>query len=159
MNARRLFAAVTMVLLLVGWGGQASAGIKKIPPDPKAVKLVAQLLKALTIADEGKRLAAVLPLVHKSLRTADGKDLDRSVKQFSYKKACTGAQHYGYPPEIKEVHQGNVLTVGFKATAERGRKDKYFVPKKAGVAGRAAPVIIFWPEGGGAPRVLDFGSL
>lgn len=159
MNARRVLTALVVAAVLVGWGGQASAAIKKIPADPKAVKLVGQVLKALATADAGKRLAAVLPLVHKSLRTADGKDLARTVKDYSYKKATTGAQHYIYPPEIFEVHQGNTVTVGFKETAERGRKDKYFVKKKAGVAGRPAPIIIFWPEGGGAPRVLDFGSL
>lgn len=100
-----------------------------------------------------------MPLVHKTLLSGDGKDLAATIKPYSYKKAVTGAPFYKLPIEITEVHKGNVTTVGFKETAEKGRKDKYFVAKKDAAAGRPAPIIVFWPEDGSEPKVIDMGSL
>jgi hypothetical protein len=157
---KRLGIGLTLlVAALLVWGALSAWAIEKIDPDPKGVELVNKLMKALTNADETKRLQEVLPLVHKSLKSKDGKDLDRTVKDFSYKKACTGAGNYKIPVEIHEVHKGTEMTIGFKETAETGRKDKYFVKKKDGVAGMPAPIIVFWPKGGGAPLVVDMGSL
>lgn len=133
--------------------------IEKIDPDPKGVELCEKFLRACQIEDPQARLQAVLPLLHRSLLTNDGKDLAPSVKDFSYKKACSGARFYALPVEIYEVHQGKVTQVGFKETAEAGRTDKYFVSKKAGVSGRPAPLHVFWPEGGGEPRLINVGSL
>ncbi len=154
----RHFLALALVPLLLSLAGPARA-IEKIPPDPKAVTLVNALLSALSLPDEAARLKAVLPLVHKSLKTADGADLDANIKRFSYAKASAGAGRYAQPAVIHEVHKGNTLTVGFKETAEKGRKDKYFVKKKEGSTGMPAPIVVFWPEGGGEPVVLDMGSL
>jgi hypothetical protein len=151
----------TVLLALTGCclAPAALAQIQKIEPDPKAVKLCTDLLAALTLEGEAARLKAVLPLLHKSLLTADGKDLDPMVRNFSYKKAVTGAPLYKQPADIFEVHKGNDSTVGFGATAERGRTDKYFVNKKDGQPGRPAPLHVFWPNGGGEPKLVNIGSL
>ena len=133
--------------------------IEKIQADSKAVQLCENFLKACQLDDPQDRLQAVLPLLHKSMLTRDGKDLDRNVKEFSYKKACGAAKLYAVPVEIYEVHKGNVTTVGFRETAERGRTDKYFVSKKPGVQGRPAPLHVFWPEDGGEPKLINVGSL
>lgn len=135
-----------------------SFAIQKISPDPAAVEVLNQLLQGLLLADPNARLQAVLPLVHKSMLTPDGKDLDRNTKEFSYKKAAQGAQFYALPVEIYEVHQGNVTTIGFKETAETGRTDKYFLAKKSGIPGRPAPIHIFW-DTQGKPKVVNMGSL
>ena len=137
----------------------AVAAIEKIEPDAKGVKLCSEFLAAISHKQEADRLKAVAPLLHKSMLTPDGKDLDRNTKEFSYKKACQNAQFYAQPAEIFEVHKGNVVTVGFRETAERGRTDKYFVKKKEGAAGRPAPLHVFWPENGGEPRLVNIGSL
>jgi len=138
---------------------QAQAGIVKIDPDAKAVEVINQTLTALETPNETTRIQMLEKLLHKSMLGPGGKGLDPSVQRFSYKKAVQNAQFYKNPVEIYEVHQGNVSTVGFKTTAEKGRRDKYFIQKKEGVAGRPAPVHIFWPDNGSAPKVLDFGSL
>jgi len=52
-----------------------------------------------------------------------------------------------------------VTQVGFRETAESGRTDKYFVTKKAGVPGLPAPLHVFWPSDGGAPKLINIGSL
>ena len=135
------------------------AAIEKIKPDSKGTELVNNLVKALSIEDPDERLQAVIPLVHKSLLTSNGQDLDRNVKDFSYKKAYNNVKFYQYPVSIYEVHKGNVLTIGFRETAERGRIDKYFINKKPGVNGRPAPIHVFWPEDGGAPSIVNMGSL
>lgn len=138
---------------------QALWAIEKIDPDPKASALCESFLKACQIEDPQARLAAIIPLVHKSMLTRDGKDLDRNTKDFSYKKACGAAKLYALPVQISEVHKGNVTTIGFKETAETGRTDKYFVAKKDGVQGRPAPLHVFWPQNGGEPKLVNFGSL
>jgi hypothetical protein len=133
--------------------------IEKIKPDGQAVKLVNRLLKALSIEDYDQRVKAVLPLVHKSLKTSDGRGLDGNIERFSFKKAYQNVKFYRIPISIYEVHKGRPVTIGFRETAERGRKDKYFVNKKDGVAGRPAPITVFWPEKGGKPTIVGMGSL
>lgn len=133
--------------------------IEKIKPDPKGTELVNNLLKALSIEDPEERLQAVIPLVHKSLLTSDGKDLSRDTKDFSYKKAYNNVKFYQIPVSIKEVHKGRVMEIGFRETGERGRTDKYFVNKRPGVAGYPAPIHVFWPQDGGSPKVVNMGSL
>jgi hypothetical protein len=148
-----------LVLILLATVSLPSFAVDKIPADPRATQLVNELLVALSIPDADARLQAVLPLVHKSLKTSDGRDLVRSIKDYSYRRACSGVAFYAIPVQIYEVHRGNVVTVGFRETAETGRRDKYFVNKKDGQAGRPAPIHVFVPSDGGAPTIIDFGSL
>lgn len=145
--------------LVTFFGLGAAQAIEKIPAEQKGVEVVNALLKALTIEDEAARVKAVLPLVHKSLKSSDGADLTATIRRYSFKKASDAAKLYASPAAIFEVHKGRTVTIGFKETAERGRTDKYFVKKKEGVAGRPAPIHVFWPEGGGAPTIVNFGSL
>ncbi len=133
--------------------------IEKIKPHKKGVALVNKLLKALSNKSADARLKAILPLMHKSTKRSGGDDLKRTVKNYSYKKATQNVKFYAMPAKITEVHKGRTVTVGYRDTAERGRRDKYFVGKKKGVAGRPAPIHVFWPQKGGAPRILDIGSL
>jgi len=133
--------------------------VEKIEADPKGVKLCSDFLAALAIADEAKRIAAAIPLLHKTLLTEDGKDLTEDVKRFSFKKASDNAKHYKQPAEVTVVHKGMDQTVGAGKQAEKGRADKYFVAKKEGVAGRPAPLHVFWPADGGAPKLINIGSL
>lgn len=133
--------------------------IEKVSPDPRGTELCTKFLEALLIPDPDARLKAVLPLLHASMKTSDGKDLEPNVKGFSYKKACSGAQFYQVPAVITEVHKGRDTTIGFGPTAQAGRTDKYFVAKKDGVAGRPAPLHVFFPADGGAPTLVNIGSL
>ena len=153
---RRTFVSLAAVLVTLFVSMPASA-IEKIDPNPAAVKLITKFIKAAQIKDSKARLAAILPMLHKSMKTKDGKDLPGNVKNYSYKKACDNAKFY--QTTIFEVHKGRTVTVGFKETAEKGRKDKYFVNKKDGVAGRPAPLHVFFPASGGAPTLINIGSL
>ena len=125
----------------------------------QAVAMLNQFIKALMLDDSQERLRAVLPFVHKSMLSPDGNDLDRTVKEFSYKRAVQNVKFYQVPVKITRVAMGNVRTIGFKSTAERGRVDRYFVAKRSGVAGLPAPIHIFFPENGGVPKIINMGSL
>jgi hypothetical protein len=155
---KKFIVPLLITLMFVSLLSQVIA-IEKIKPDPKAIDLLNKLLAALSIEDPDARLQAVIPLVHKSMLTADGKDLDSDTKQFSYKKAYQNVGCYKQPVEISQVHKGNTYTIGWEETAETGRTDKYFVKKKDGVNGMPAPIHVFWPENGGDPKIVNMGSL
>jgi hypothetical protein len=148
-----------IVLLILAASAMPSQAAEKIPPDERAVKLLNDFMAALAIPDSEAREQAVVPLVHKSLLTADGKRLDDNTRPFSYKKACQNAKFYQHPVKIKYVLKGGVYTIGFGDTAERGRTDRYFLEKKEGVAGMPAPILVFWPDSGGDPKITNMGSL
>ncbi|MFH0818754.1 MAG: hypothetical protein V1898_02045 [Patescibacteria group bacterium] len=135
--------------------------VTKISADPRAVNVINNFLLALTISNEAERIAAIIPLVHKSLLISNGQvtDLAREIKDFMYKKAVQNVKFYEYPSNVSQVQQGQAITIGFKETAETGRQDKYFINKKTGVAGLPAPIIIFWPADGSGPKIVNFGSL
>jgi len=152
-------AAVLAAALLLCAAGTAQAQIKKVKPNPQAVELVNKFMAAITIEDEDQRLEAVLPLVHKSIKDPDGSDLDGATKPFQYKKAWQNARHYAMPVEISEVHDVGKRNVGYEETADSGRIEKYFAKKKKGVGGVPAPLLVFWPDDGGAPTILYMGNL
>lgn len=134
-------------------------GVTKIAPDARGAALVDALLRALATADENARLAAVLPLVHPSLRSEDGRDLSRNVKPFSYRKASDNVRFYAVPVVLTEVHLGEALQLGIGAQGEPGRIDKYFVAKLPGVPGLPAPIHVFFPASGAPPTIVNMGSL
>ena len=155
---RRQFAQLVS-LACIGLMNSKAQAIETIDPDPAAVNLCSQLLESLQIGDYDARIKAVLPLVHASLRNRQGTDLDRNVKEFSFKKASGAAKLYGPPAQVTEVHKGRESTIGFRETAERGRTDKYFVAKLDPANGRPAPLHVFWPSNGGKPSIVNMGSL
>jgi hypothetical protein len=156
-TVRRL--SIFVALAVLAYGAVVQAAPKKVAPDPKGVQVVNELLAALAQTDDKARLEAVLPVMHKSMLTSDGKDLAPNVKNYSYKKACQNVQFYAQPAAIGEVHELSEQTVGFRETAERGIVFKYFVKKKEGVAGMPAPIHVLFPSDGGTPKCINIGSL
>ena len=155
---RNFIKCILVAIIAVALAGQAVA-IEKVSPDPRGLKVVNQLLDALAKEDPAERLAAVIPLVQASLLNNAGDDLEQGVKRYSYKKAWQNVKFYKRPASIYEVHRGRNVTVGYGKTAQRGRVDKYFVNKRAGIAGRPAPIAVFFPADGGEPRIYGMGSL
>ncbi len=135
-----------------------SSQVNKIPPDPKVVALVQKFITALTIADEKQRLDAVVPLLHKSLLTKDGKDIVTNEKQFQYKRAGNMVKLYENPIVVTAADKGPPRTIGSGAAAEKGRVDKYFIKKKPDVNGMPAPIQVFLPDQG-EPSIFYMGSM
>ena len=131
------------------------------PVDPRAEKLLNDFLSALTgnKDDMNAAVKAALPHLHKSLLGPGGTDVTQDLRNFSFKKAWQNAQFYAQPVKITRVRKTGTTGIGFRETAEKGRVIDYFVGKKDGVAGMPAPVKIFFPEDGSAPKISYVGSL
>jgi hypothetical protein len=128
-------------------------------PDPAAVKLVDDFMTALRIAGDEESAKATLPLVHKSLLNPAKDDLSQDLRRFSFKKAHDNAKFYAAPVKVTRVRSTGITAIGFKQTAEAGSVVDYFIAKKDGVSGMPAPVRIFFPKDGGAPKIAYMGSL
>ncbi len=134
------------------------------PPASGSDAAAEQLLSATLAAlqqnrDEEAAVLAIVPYLHRSLLDASGAQLTTDVRQFSFKKAFGAAPLYGVPVKVTRSRPSNVTAIGFGPTAERGRSVDYFVAKRDGQPGMPAPVTVFFPESGGAPKVSYLGSL
>lgn len=128
--------------------------------DPRAEKLLNDFLGALTSSpDMDAAVKAALPHLHKSLLAPGGGDVSADLRRFSFKKAWENAKFYAQPVKITRVRRTGTSAIGFRETAEKGKVTDYFVAKKDGVNGMPAPVKIFFPEGGGEPKISYVGSL
>lgn len=131
------------------------------PADARAEKLLNDLLTALSAspADMDAAIKAALPHLHKSLLAPGGGDVSADLRRFSFKKAWENARSYAQPVKITRIRKTSTSAIGFGATAEKGKVTDYFVAKRDGVGGMPAPVKIFFPEGGGPPKISYVGSL
>ncbi|MBK6461410.1 MAG: hypothetical protein IPF92_10415 [Myxococcales bacterium] len=131
--------------------------------DPREADVPALLGATLTVLqkyrDEEAAAAAIVPYLHKSLLDASGARLTTDVRSFSFKKAHGSAGLYSVPVTITRVRPSAVTAIGFGPTGEQGRSIDYFVAKRPGVNGMPAPVTVFFPAGGGPPKVAYLGSL
>ena len=124
--------------------------------DGAAVSLLNNLLKALQSGDAAARVQASLPLLHRTLLSADGRDLEASVKA-QFKKASQNAGNYAQPVQVTRVQAKGAITLGEGTdNPEKGRVEQYFITKKG--SGPTAPVTIFFPDNG-APKIYYMGSL
>ena len=125
--------------------------------DAKGQKLAEDFLRALQ-KPEAERLRAALPLLHRSQLTADGKDIDPSVK-VAWKKAIANADAYLLPVKVTRVRPKGNLTIGEGSdNVERGRVDDYLLAKKPDSGGLPGSVTIFFPEKGD-PKIYYMGGL
>ena len=125
--------------------------------DAKGQKLAEDFLRALQ-KPEAERLKSALPFLHRSQLTADGKDIDPSVK-IAWKKAIANADAYLLPVKVTRVRPKGNLTIGEGSdSVERGRVDDYFLAKKPDSGGLPGSVTIFFPENG-EPKIYYMGGL
>jgi hypothetical protein len=100
-----------------------------------------------------------LQVIHKSDFNNSGEALKSDRLQFSFKKAWQNAKFYQNPIKITRVQKTNLSGIGFKDTAENGTSYKVWVGKKKGANGMPALIYVFFPAGGGEPKIHDYGSL
>lgn len=113
----------------------------------------------LSLASASFSHKGALPYLHKSLLAPGGGDVSGDLRRFSFKKAWENAKFYAQPVKITRIRRTGISAIGFRETAEKGKVSDYFVAKKEGVSGMPAPVKIFFPEGGGEPKISYVGSL
>lgn len=127
--------------------------------DKKAEALLNQFLPALQTADFEASIKAALPLLHKSMLNDGGNDITADLRRFGFKKAHENANGYANPVKISRVRDTSTAAIGFGPTAEAGLVVDYFIDKKEGTGGMPAPVKVFFPSDGGAPKISYIGSL
>lgn len=131
------------------------------PVDARAEKLLNDFLAALTSHQDNMDAAvkAALPHLHKTLLASGGNDVTNDLRNFSFKKAWSNAKFYAQPVKITRIRKTGTTAIGFRETAEKGKVMDYFVAKADGVNGMPAPVKVFFPDGGGEPKISYVGSL
>jgi hypothetical protein len=162
-TSRRRFvaslAAAALACTCLATATHAAEAADDPPPDPAAVQLLNDFMQALSVSDEDASAKATMKHVHKSLLNPAGDDLSSDLRRFSFKKAHDNAKFYASPVKITRIRKTGISAIGFKQTAEAGRVDDYFLAKKEGVNGMPAPVRVFFPKSGGAPKIAYMGSL
>lgn len=129
--------------------------------DPRAEELLNKFMGALqdNSGDMNAAAVAAKPFLHKSLYSKDGTSLSPDLMRFSFKKAWEGSKFYSVPVKITRIRPTNVSAIGFRETAEAGKVVDYFIAKRPGIAGLPAPVKVFFPAGGGEPKISYIGSI
>lgn len=126
--------------------------------DAAGALVIAKLVQALQIEDEAARVQACLPLLHRSLLSEDGTDIDLSVKKVAWKKASTNAASLETPVKVVRVRSKGNLTIGEGSrNVEQGRVDDYFLGRSNKEA-LPARLTLFFPKDG-EPKVYDLSGI
>lgn len=129
-----------------------------VQADAEGAKLIEKFVSALKIGGDEARLKACLPLLHRSLLSPDGDDLDPSVKKVAWKKASANAGGLESPVRVVRVRSKGNLTIGEGSRkVERGRVDDYFLAR-ADQDALPARVTIFFPQDG-EPKIYDLSGI
>ncbi len=159
MNKKISVLLIALTLSLITGLFSLSHAQEEITANPKAVELLNKFLTALSTPNFEESAKACVPFLHKTLLNSEGTNISTSLRDFSFKKAHTAANHYVNPVKVTRVRKTNQTQVGFGASAEAGEVDDYFIAKKEGDVGLPAPVKVFFPANGGEPSILYIGSL
>lgn len=127
--------------------------------DQQALMLLNNVFQALQISDFDQSVQASLPYLHRSLLNESGTDITADLRRFGFKKAHEGIAHYAFPVQVKRVRKTGLSAVGFGSTAEEGDVYDYFVEKNTHSSGQPAPVKVFFPKSGQAPKIYYLGSI
>jgi hypothetical protein len=129
--------------------------------DKAGIDVLNTFMKAI-MDNQGDEIAAAraaLPVIHKSEYDDAGSCLKKDRLDYSFKKAWQNAKFYKTPVVITRVQKQNLTAIGFGATAEKGTAYKVWIAKNDGVAGLPAPLNVFFPADGSAPKIYYYGSL
>lgn len=123
-----------------------------------AIYLINEFLFILQNNSFNDAVKKSLPLMHKSLLTANQKDLDEDTKRFSFKKAHERASYYNFPIAVTRVDKLKTTEIGHGNSYEKGVEYKIWIAKKES-KGYPAPIVIFFKEGSDNPKISYVGSI
>ncbi len=153
MKWMRLGLMIMMVMVPMHAEGEASSA--KL----QAVKVMNHFIHILQRKTFEEAAKKVVPLIHKSLLTHNGKSLDDDTYGYSFKKAYMNAKNYKYPIKVTRVQKLRTTGVGYGDTYQKGIEYKFWIAKKQGTAGLPAPLVLFFPKGQKMPKLTYIGSL
>ncbi len=125
----------------------------------KALELLNPFVEALLIPDATASAQALLPLLHSSLKSSDGKSLTSLVEQFSFQKARKDVGFYKSPVEIARENKLNQSSINLGSAPETGALVDYYIARKDPKTGLPAPVRIFFPADGSKAVITYIGNL
>lgn len=142
---------------LMAQDGEPAPG-EAVKTDAAGARAMGKLVQALQIEDEAARVRACLPLLHRSLLSADGTDIDPSVKKVAWKKAAANASGLELPIKVVRVRSKGNLTIGEGSKrVEQGRVDDYFLARSDKEL-LPARVTLFFPKDG-EPKIYDLSGI
>lgn len=127
--------------------------------EKRARGLINDFVKALLIRDVDRSSKQVRKYVHHTLLSADGTDLSRNVKSYSFLKAYRNAHVYEYPVKIVRQAQTKITAIGYGKEAEAGEVHIFYIKPKKVFNQMPAPVHVFFPRDGGKPKIVNMGGL
>jgi hypothetical protein len=145
---------VLLVTVSVTYAGDKGSIYKQ-----NALKVMNTFMYTLQHNDFEKSSQKIVPLMHKSLLTRNGKSLDDDTYRYSFKKAHMNAKNYKYPIKVTRVQKLRTSGVGYGDTYQKGIEYKFWIAKKQSIAGLPAPLVLFFPKGEKIPKLSYIGSL
>ena len=138
---------------------RAQGGSEQARTEARGVELAGRFVQALRLGDDAARVKAALPLLHRSLLTPEGDDIDPSVKRAAWRKASANAESVALPIKVTRVRAKGNLTIGEGSeSVERGRVEDYFLARAEGNSGLPARITIFFPQQGD-PKIYDMSGI
>jgi len=127
--------------------------------EKEAIFVLNEFIKTLQNNNFKESAYMSVPLIHKSLLTQDGRELDGDTMRFSFKKAYTNAKNYAYPVKITRIDRLKTTEIGHGNTHEVGVEFKFWIAKK-NRNGYSAPLVLFFKQNGSnEPKLSYVGSL
>jgi len=129
--------------------------MEKVMVNAQIRGFLSSVLQILLLEDEAQSAASLVPFLHKSLLSQDGKTLNASVRDFGFKKDRGNAVFYKVPVDVvktEKVQEG--------LNGEEGTVWKYFIARKDENTGMPAPMKIFVPKDTSEqPKICYLGNL
>ena len=144
------------IMMVMTW---VSAEEQKSFYEEKAVTVMNQFIVIVQKESFENAAKKVVPLIHKSLLTSNGKSLDDDTYRFSFKKAYNNAKNYIYPIKITRIQKLKTTEIGYGKRYQKGIEYKFWIAKKEGVSGLPAPLVLFFPENTELAKLSYIGSL
>ena len=138
-----------------------SLNANEMPSDlqDRAVSVLNNFINILHNNSFDKSAVLIVPLVHKSLLGRQNRKLNRDTYRFSFKKAHTHAKNYAYPVVVTRVQKLKTTGIGYGDKYGKGVEYKIWIDKKSTSLGRPAPIVLFFLNGEGKPKLSYIGSL
>ena len=138
-----------------------SLNADEMPTDmrEKAVNMLNKFINILHNNSFEKSAKLIVPLVHKTLLDRQNSQLNRDVFRFSFKKAYTHSRNYAYPVVVTRIQKLKTTGVGYGKKYEKGVEYKIWIDKKSSNLGMPAPIVLFFLNGEGEPKLSYIGSL
>lgn len=130
------------------------------PADDAGVEVINAFLEALRHPDADASAQVVLTLVHSSLTAQDGEALNPQAEA-DFRKARARARSYDWPVRVTRVQRLQTTAIGHLGEPghERGYELIYYIAGQPGEDTPPAPITVFFPDSGEAPKISEMGNL